>query len=195
MTPPAGPADMLRDDFLCQEQYVVELPDALAEAARRNPEFAFELVFDATGQSGEMHLLQQYEGLLRAYPFRVFKTPLTTESYVSADGDYYYKSADISDVIVVYEPGRVSKLFVDYEIAQKVQLVAAAAGNPVFDPAVNASPHGPTPPAAWAPFHLWPNIPTRPSYFPPAADDVAVAFDEIHTEKKSPGAARGGQAP
>lgn len=173
--------DMLKDDFLCQEQYIVELPDVLAEAARRNPDFAFEFVFDITGQSGEMHLSRQYDNLLRVYPFRVFKTPLTTESYVSADGDYYYKSADISDIIVVYEPDKIPKLFVDYEISQKVKLICSAAGNPVFDPSVNMSPHGLTPPTAWAPFHLWPNIPTRPSYFPPATDEVAVTFDDIET--------------
>lgn len=186
----ATSVDMLKDDFLCQEQYIIELPDPVAEVARRNQNFAFELVFDITGQSGEMHIAHAYEGLLRIYPFRVFKTPLTTESYVSADGDYYYKSADISDIIVVYEPDKIPKLFVDYEISQKIKLIASTAGNPVFDPSVNMSPHGLTPPTAWAPFHLWPNIPTRPAYFPPASDEMVAAFDEIHSEKKNQSSAR-----
>ncbi|TNJ27338.1 hypothetical protein GMRT_23225 [Giardia muris] len=173
--------EMLKDDFLCQEQYVIELPDSLANAARTREDFGFQLAFDLTGQSGELHLMADIPGLLRVYPFRVFKTPLTTESYCSADGDYFYKSADISDIIVVYEPDKIPKLLVDYEISQKVKLVAHAAGNPIYDPTINMSPHGLTPPAAWAPFHLWPNIPTRPRFFHAAEHDFVAAFEEERT--------------
>ena len=39
------------DDFMCQEQYILELPDELAQRTN-NPDFDFDLVFDDSGTSG-----------------------------------------------------------------------------------------------------------------------------------------------
>jgi len=169
--------DLLRDDFLQQEQYVLELPDCLADRARSDPKFTFDLRFDATGVSG---LLQTGEGT--QYPFRVFTLPLVTESYTSPDGVYYYKNADVGSLILVYEEGKIPQALVDYEIMQQVSLsTAAASGTPeVVDGVI---PHGLTPPTAWAPFVHWPHPPARPRFFQRACDDDSQVF--ILSEDKS----------
>lgn len=49
------------------------------------------------------------------YVFRCFQLPLVTESYTSPDGDIFFKNADISQIIVVYDPAKPPKLLADYQ--------------------------------------------------------------------------------
>lgn len=55
------------DDFMCQEQYILELPDELA-IRTNNPDFDFDLVFDGSGTSGNFVV----QGGENQYVFRCF---------------------------------------------------------------------------------------------------------------------------
>lgn len=180
--------EYFKDDYLCQEQYVVELPDILANEARHNPRFEFDLAFDVHGQSGKCIILScsHGRGIERSYPFRVFRLPLATESYTSSDGQYYFKNADVSDIIVVYEKTRIPQVLIDYEVAQKAFLLMQATGNPVVDPSLNTCPHGLTPASAWAPFTHWPQIPLRPRFFPQMPPDAPHCHIAMNTTADGP---------
>ena len=108
------------------------------------------------------------------YVFRVFKLPLVTESYTSVNNDVFYKNADISSVIVVYNIDQPPQVLKDYELYQQIQIYKLARG---AYPAGDCCPHGLTPPSRWAPLQLFPQFPAKPKFAKPVSlSETTIEF-------------------
>ncbi|CAL6105555.1 Conserved_hypothetical protein [Hexamita inflata] len=144
---------------MTQEQYVLELPPELT-AKTEDPAFEFDLLFDESGTSGRF-INNQTED---KYIFRTFTLPLVTESFTSTSGDIFFKNADVSQIILVYDPLQPPQILKDYEQYQQIQLYKMSRG---AYPTGDVSPHGLTPPSKWAPLQLYPQFPVRPKFSKP----------------------------
>ncbi|KAH0574652.1 hypothetical protein SS50377_22267 [Spironucleus salmonicida] len=169
----------LEDDYMFQENYIIEFPDRIAAIANKDPNFDFDLVFDHTGQSGIFNCSQIKPSKMY---FRMFPLPLPTELYTSSDASFYYKNSDVSHIIIIYDPQSPPHVFQDYEEFQLAQAALALNKHPFQ---YNVLPHGLTPPTRWAPFQLYPQIPLRPRFFEFAqGEDISITKDEQQKQVK-----------
>lgn len=162
------------DDYMSQEQYVLELPEELGVLAESDRSFGFDLVFDQSGLRGRLDFWDP-RAVADEYHFRVLTLPLVTESYTSANNDVFYKNADIGQLILVYRKDEVPQLLSDHELYRAICMHRMAYN--AF-PTADVSPHGLTPPSLWAPLQLYPQLPSRPKWAKCVPVGAPTDFDE-----------------